>query len=242
MRIAVLTDIHGNLPALQAVLEDCVRQGCDAIYSIGDAIAIGPQPAECVDLLVNTSNVVPLMGNHELWAVVGLPQPRPEWLDDGEVEHQHWVHEQLGPSRREAMAGWPCVIEESFEGVRVALLHFEPEDTPLGYCSFDCDAGVSGLDALFGHYGADLVLYGHTHRAANERGQAHYVNPGSLGCTPQPAASYALLDCDRARLSVAIRSVSYDDAPLFAAFEERQVPERAFLYGAFYGGRYPPSH
>ena len=240
MRIAVLADIHGNLPALQAVLDDVSRQDCDAIFSIGDVIAIGPQPAECVDLLLNTSHVVPLLGNHELWYAFGLPQPQPDWMSDGEVVHQQWVHEQLGPSLRETIAGWACVVEDSYEGVRVVLLHFEPADTTSSsFHPFERAAGTSGLDRLFGHYGADLVFYGHSHIAADQRGQARYINPGSLGCTREPAAPYAVLDCVRGRCTVETRSVPYDDAPLFAAFEERQVPDRAFLYRAFFGARYP---
>lgn len=239
MRIAVLADIHGNLPALQAVLEDVSRQGCDAVYSIGDAISIGPHPAECVDLLLKTPNVHLLLGNHELWYVSGLPQPQPDWMGEGEVAHENWGHEQLGPSLRETIAGWPWVVEDTLDGVRVVLLHFEPDDSPSGFSSFDRDAGTAGLDRLFGHYGADVVLFGHSHIAVDVQGQARYVNPGSLGCTPEPAAPYVLLDCARGRCTVERRLVAYEDGPLFAAFEERQVPERVFLYGAFFGGRYP---
>lgn len=240
MKIAILADIHGNLPALQAVLQDCLRQGYDEIYSIGDAIAIGPQPAECLDLLLNTPHTHLLLGNHEMWYAFGLPEPQPEWMSDGEVVHQRWVHEQLDPALREAVAEWPVVIEESFEGVRTVLLHYEPLDAASTlFHSLDRDAGLPGLDRLFGHYGADLVFYGHSHIAADDHGQARYINPGSLGCTREPAAPYALLDCDRGRCTVEVRAVPYDDAPLFAAFEERRVPDREFLYGAFFGGRYP---
>ena len=65
MRIAVLTDAHGNLPALQVALAALQREGCDAIFHTGDAIGIGPCPAECLDLLLNTPRVRPVMGNHD---------------------------------------------------------------------------------------------------------------------------------------------------------------------------------
>ena len=51
MKIAVLTDVHGNLPALQATLRGIRREGCDAIFHTGDSIGIGPYPAECLDLI-----------------------------------------------------------------------------------------------------------------------------------------------------------------------------------------------
>jgi protein phosphatase len=56
MKIAVMTDVHANLPALAAALDAIRREGCEALFHTGDAIGIGPYPAECLDLLLNASN------------------------------------------------------------------------------------------------------------------------------------------------------------------------------------------
>jgi predicted phosphodiesterase len=117
MKIAVLTDAHGNLPALRAALKVIQKEGYDAVYHTGDAIAIGPHPAETLDLLLNTPNVRLIMGNHDSWFVHGLPIPQPSWMSDGEVTHQHWVHASLDPSLRSVVAQWPYVIQEELEGV-----------------------------------------------------------------------------------------------------------------------------
>jgi putative phosphoesterase len=238
MRIAVLTDVHANLPALQAALEDIRREGCDAIYHTGDAIAIGPQPAECLDLLLRTPDVRLLMGNHDAWFVDGLPQPQPPWMSDGEVAHQRWVHAQLDPSLRPVVARWPHVVREEWEGVRVVLAHYEPADSDSGFAPAIRDAGPDELDRLFAHYGADVAFYGHTHTASDVTGRARYVNPGSLGCHREALARYLVLECCGGRYTVEQRAAPYDDGPLFEAFERRRVPERAFLYRAFFGGRY----
>jgi len=129
-RVGVMADVHANLPALEAALGAIRRLECDVVYSLGDAIAIGPHPAECLDLLLEAPGLVCLMGNHDAWYVRGLPQPRPEWLSEGEIAHQRWVHAQLGPGRRGAVARWPWVVSETFDGVRVTLLHYEPADDP----------------------------------------------------------------------------------------------------------------
>lgn len=63
-------------------------------------------------------------------------------------------------------------------------------------------------------------------------GRARYVNPGSLGCAPRAVARYEVVEY------VAHRSVSYDDTSVFETFEARQVPERRFIYRAFFGGRF----
>jgi predicted phosphodiesterase len=88
MKIAVIADAHANLPALEAALKAIGEEKCDAIFHVGDAIAIGPYPAECVDLLLSTPNLKSVTGNHEQYYVKGIPTPRPKWMSDGEVEHQ----------------------------------------------------------------------------------------------------------------------------------------------------------
>src|ERR1041385_7324971 len=82
MRIVVLTDVHANLPALRAALKAIRAEGYDAIFHTGDAIGIGPVPAETLDLLLETPRLQCVMGNHEAWFVEGLPQPQPPWMSD----------------------------------------------------------------------------------------------------------------------------------------------------------------
>jgi predicted phosphodiesterase len=87
-KLIVITDAHANLPALTAVLDAARREGYDRIVHTGDAIGIGPFPAEVLDRLLNTPNLECIMGNHDAWFVDGLPQPQPPWMSDGEVRHQ----------------------------------------------------------------------------------------------------------------------------------------------------------
>jgi predicted phosphodiesterase len=235
----VLTDAHANLPALRAALDAIRAEGCDAIYHTGDAIAIGPQPAECVELMLRTPNLHATLGNHELWYLYGLPQPQPSWMSDGEVAHQHWTHAQLGPALRCAVAQWPLVIEAAFDDVWVTFLHWEPARSPSGFAPSTQRPERDQLDGVFGRHRADVLFYGHSHVAWEVSGNAQYVNPGSLGCCEAPLARFVVLECAKGAYTVARRAVPYDDEPLYAAFEERQVPDRQFLYRAFYGGRYP---
>ena len=72
-RIVIISDVHANLPALEAALATIDAAGYDAIYHLGDAITIGPFPAECLDLLLDTSHMRFLMGNHDAWFAHGLP-------------------------------------------------------------------------------------------------------------------------------------------------------------------------
>jgi len=235
VRIAILSDVHGNLPALEAALAAIEREGCDAIYHTGDVIGIGPYPAECILLILDRPHIRLIMGNHDAWFVHGLPQPRPTWMTKGELAHHQWVHAQLDPSLRSVVARWPYVIQEQISGVRVVFTHYGPDDSGRGFVPVIRDARPEDLDGMFGEYDADVVFYEHHHPLADLQGRARYVNPGSLGCHTEPLARFLILDCANDTYTVQHRAVPYDDRPLFAAFEDRAVPERETIRRIFFG-------
>ncbi len=241
MKIAVFTDVHANLPALQAALGAIRAEGCDAIYHTGDAIAIGPYPSECMDLLLSIPNVCMIMGNHDAWFAHGLPNPPPSWVDNGEALHQHWVHSSLDPSLRSVVARWPYVVQEQFAGVRVTFLHHALNASASGFAPSLRDPSPGDLDAIFVPYRADVLFYGHNHHASDFYsldGQTRYVNPGSLGCYAEAVARFVLLECNKGHYKLKKHAVRYDDTALFETFERREVPEREFICQTFFGGRH----
>jgi putative phosphoesterase len=235
VKLIILADVHANLPALEAALNQARAEGYDALIHLGDAIAIGPYPAECLDLLLSLPNAYFVMGNHDEWFAHGLPQPQPSWMSDGEVAHQHWTHAQLDPALKAVVAQWPYRLEETFAGVQVLFLHYALEPTG-GFVTVFQQPGVAKLDQLFAQETATLICYGHTHRALDMQGRARYVNPGALGCYSQPLARYTVAQFDNGRYTLEHRAAPYDPAPLYQTFEARQVPEREFIYRAFFGG------
>jgi predicted phosphodiesterase len=237
-RIAVISDLHANLPALEAALSAIRGDGCDLIYHIGDAIAIGPHPRECLDLLLAAPNIVCLMGNHESYYLHGIPDPRPPFMSAGEARHHEWVRAQLSAEHRLAVADWPWIIQREFAGVSVLLLHYALARTgrdfePLVRCPARPD-----LDSYFGGYGADVVFYGHDHIFSDLQGRARYINPGSLGCQRQALAPYSIGRFSQDGYEIQHHAVPYDDTQLYQDFERRHVPERRFLYQAFFGSRF----
>jgi predicted phosphodiesterase len=153
-------------------------------------------------------------------------------MSPGEFEHIRWVHAQLDPALRQAVAAWPYVLDEELDGVRVRFLHYPMHDgrlQPLRELATGSDA-----DALFGPTGADLVFYGHHHPFSDVTGAARYVNPGSLGCHGEPLARFAVLETrPGAGGTLAFHAVPYDAAPLLAEFARRAVPERDYILRHF---------
>ena len=233
-----MTDIHANLPALRAALTAIREEECDAIVHTGDAIAIGPQPAECLDLLLATPNVQCIMGNHESYFVNGLPEPQPSWMSDGERRHQKWPHARLDSRLHSVLAKLPYVLDREVEGVRFLFLHYALAPSGRDFAPAIRRATESDLDRLFLSHDAALVFYGHNHSASDVEGRTRYVNPGSLGCYDKAIARYCIVEFHRGGYTLALRSVPYDDAELLEAFERWDVPDRHFIYRAFFGGRF----
>ena len=234
MKIAVLTDVHANLPALEAALNAIEDAGCERIYHTGDAIGIGPFPAECLARLLATPRMRLIMGNHDAWFAFGLPQPQPAWMSDGEVAHQQWVHAQLDPGLRGVLAGWPYVVQDVWDGVGVTLLHYALDTTGRDFIAVVGEPTPADLDGIFAPYHAEVVFYGHHHPTSDLRGRGRYVNPGSLGCNRMAVARFAILDCRDGDYTLEHHVVPYDDTSLFVEMERRQVPERDFISQAFF--------
>lgn len=97
VRRAIISDIHGNLEALEAVLEDVKAQGVAEIYCLGDIIGYGPNPRECIDLVIENTRVC-LLGNHDQGAMFD-----PDGFNIGAERAIFWTREQLeGPGDRQA--------------------------------------------------------------------------------------------------------------------------------------------
>ncbi|MCX6355579.1 MAG: metallophosphoesterase family protein [Candidatus Aureabacteria bacterium] len=231
MKTVVITDVHANLPALKAALKAISKEGYDAIFHTGDAIAIGPYPAECLDLLLNTPRIQFVMGNHETYFVNGVPEPRPAWMSAGEVEHQHWTHAQLAPGLRSVISQWPYILDHNLEGVATTFMHYAPEP-------FIQKPTIADLDRLFKKYDSRLIFYGHHHAYSDMQGRARYMNPGSLGCHSTAVARYCVAEYREGNFTITYHAVPYSDTELFRTFEQRKVPDRQIIYKTFFGGRF----
>ena len=239
MRIVVITDAHANLPALDAVLQAIRAEGYDLLVHTGDAIGIGPYPAECLELLLSTPKTRFVMGNHDSYFADGIPQPVLASMSAGEIEHHRWAHSQLDAQLRSVVAKWPYVIEEEYAGTTSTFVHYALDNSGRDYMPSVRRPAVADLDRAFVRHKPGLIFYGHDHCASDLVGQARYVNPGPLGCLKTPTARYCVVTVRRNELNVGYREIAYEDIVLFEEFEKRQVPDRGFIYKAFFGGRFP---
>ncbi len=183
MRIAALYDIHGNLPALEAVLEDVRRERVDQILIGGDVLP-GPMPIECLDLL--TQLEVPthfIMGNGDREVLAHLRGIETDWYRNAREEWREpidWTAQQLRPEHEKLIANWPATVTLPIDGVGdVLFCHATPRnDTDI----FTRLTSEERLAPVFAGVKEKLVVCGHTHIQFDRTvGKTRVVNAGSVG-------------------------------------------------------------
>lgn len=220
--IAIISDIHGNLPALKAVLEKIDALGCERILSLGDVVGYYAQPGECVDLL-RERGIVNILGNHDHYIVSGEGCPRSKLVSDI-TEYQRGI---ISPDQLAWLTqSKSYIIEET-----TYFIHGGWRD-PVDQYLYE----ISETDIP---HKAEIFFAGHTHvQARLDVNGKTFCNPGAVG---QPRdgdrrAAFATLD-DRL---IELRRVDYDIDETAFHMKAAGFPARCYenLYiGAQIGGR-----
>jgi putative phosphoesterase len=210
VRVAAISDIHGNLPALEAVLAEIDREGVAEIVVAGDT-AHGPWPAEVVDLLEERGAVC-VRGNADREVIDRSDRYGPL---------APWSAERLGDRRLAIVRGWPLTVELSIDGLGdVFVCHSTPSSEDPIYTRITPD---EELVDIFESVEANVLVCGHTHMQFDRTLSSglRVVNPGSLSIPYEGAtgAYWALLGPD-----IEFRRTAYDVEACVAAIEVLGVP------------------
>jgi diadenosine tetraphosphatase ApaH/serine/threonine PP2A family protein phosphatase len=230
VRVAVVSDIHGNLHALEAVLESIALEAPDELWCLGDLVGYGPRPNRCCAVVAERADAC-LIGNHDL-AVLGRIDV--EAFAEDAAASARWTASVLEPERRAFLEQLP----PSAERAGVGLFHASPRD-PVWEYVLSPGVALAGLAEAE----QDLVLVGHSHVALSFglgdgrlvtapagtevelAGDRRLLNPGSVGQPRDgdPRAAWLLLDLGAGR--AAFRRVPYDVERTQAEIRERGLPE-----------------
>jgi len=227
--ILLLADIHANVPALTAVLEDAGP--VDLVLNAGDLVDYGPSPLETIAMVKELRGIT-VMGNHDRDCAIGSPVG---YNPFAEASCQ-WTYSGLGASERAYLLGLPRSHEIVLEGVSIFLCHGSPRDPLDEYVTPDYPVNV--LAGFLATTRAQVLVLGHTHvpfmrSFPHDR---HVVNPGSVGQPRDgdPRASYAVLSLNDSEVSnVRQARIGYDVDPVAEGIIEAGLPpflaERLYL-------------
>jgi putative phosphoesterase len=232
MRLGIISDVHGNLVALEAVLADLGGRAPDAVVNLGDCVTSPLWPRETLELL-DTLQYPTVRGNHDRW--IG------EYPVAKATRTVEFAHAALSASQRAALGALPATLPI---GNDVLAVHGRP-DTDSEYLLEDkvdgrlCFVTAETLGARLDGIGARVVLCGHSHmqHTALAPGGQLVINPGSVGCpryadneepfeaeAGSPHARYAIATKRAGRWNVELFALEYETAPVVARARENGFP------------------
>ena len=226
MRVALLGDVHANLPALEATLRHARQNRMDAIWNLGDFVGYGAFPDEVIQCL-RANQALSILGNYDR-KVLKVKEKAAEWQAHKLPEKWlafKWSYDHLSQASREYLHSLPECLRLNIESQRILLVHGSPDSreehlTPA--------TPEQRLEELAEQAGAAIVLCAHSHVPfARQVRDTWFVNPGSVGRSDDgdPRASYAILSFSSGSFQVEFYRLVYDTARAAAAIRQAQLPE-----------------
>ncbi|MEP7356775.1 MAG: metallophosphoesterase family protein [Anaerolineales bacterium] len=231
-RLAILADIHGNLPALEAVQADLAQFSVEQVIVAGDIINWGPSSAEVATRILEAGWPL-IRGNNEFYLLdYGTPRAPAAWADTNQWALLPWLRQQLPAPWPATIAAWPDTLSLRFaDAPPIRVLHGSPRANNEPIFATDPDTHIA---TLLAGVEEQVVVAAHTHLALDRRVNGwHILNPGSAGVPldGRHLARYLLLEGDERGWRPTFREVPIDPAPVLAAFERQGFLESCGVVG-----------
>ncbi len=236
MRYALISDLHANLPAVEAVLEDIVqRSDVDAVYHLGDLVGYAPWPNETVSL-IRDRGIAGVAGNYDSTVATDYEHCGCKYEDPRQEELSHqsyaWTHAHVTPETKTFLGALPFRLDVRprgghSPGPRLILVHGAPTLNTLYWTEDRPDSFCQQMAKIAGASRGDVIAFGHTHVPWHrEVGGVLFVNTGSVG-RPKDGdwrAGYVLLETN-ASTAVELVRVEYDVERAMAGIRASDLPD-----------------
>lgn len=218
IRIAVLADIHGNIPALEAVIADISKQAVDEVLVGGDLVGRGPQ-GSAVTRRVRELGWPSIRGNHEDYVLTFRRGEVPsDWLEADEWAASRWMAEELSEEDAEYLDSLPLSLTSHLQP-ELRLVHGSPSGPNDGIGPWTTD---SQMESHASSVRESLLVCAHTHRPLDRTfSTGRIVNVGSVGLpfNGDRRAQYAIFEFAKDRIDVRFRRVAYDLSAILKIYE-----------------------
>lgn len=237
MRYALISDIHANLPALEAVLADIeAHSDIEAVYHLGDLVGYAPWPDEVVALL-NDHAIPGVAGNYDSTVATDYKHCGCKYEDARQEELSHlsyeWTRAHVSVETKRALGALPFRIDirpfgGHLAGPRLILVHGNPVLNTVYWTEDRSDRFCSQMAETVGAKAGDVIAFGHTHKPWHRIVDGiHFVNTGSVG-RPKDGdwrAAYTLVSFDDQAVAVEHIRVEYDIERSMQAILSSDLPD-----------------
>lgn len=230
MKIAFLSDIHGNAIALESVLEDIEKKKVDKICVLGDLCYRGPEPKRSLDLIRSLDAQV-IKGNADEWVVRGVQKGE---VPDTALEimnlERDWTASQLDPSAIQYLRDLPVELMLEASGVLIHAFHATPSSLFDVVKPSDNDEHIRS--SLMSSTDAEIYVYAHIHKPyIRYMGGKAVINIGSVGLPFDglPKASYAIVEIQDENIQTSIQRVSFDVDNVVKKYKEVNYPNSEMM-------------
>ncbi|MCL2574221.1 MAG: metallophosphatase family protein [Defluviitaleaceae bacterium] len=234
MKIGIITDIHNNIYALNAVLKHFEQEQVGGIICCGDIVSIGAYPEEAVRAVMQIPNMLACVcGNHERYHTEGY---NADSMGAGEKAMHEWEGGLLSQESMEFIKSLPLSQTLNILGHTIHVMHYGIIENGR-YATFAKDITPDIFDEMFKDIDADIILHGHDHKAYTLQGHKCYINPGALGCPNKDRgiARAGMLHINENGFTFENISVKYDVKKTLEDFDNFDIPDKDFIKKIFYG-------
>lgn len=213
MKVAVLSDIHGNFQALESVMEDVKANNCEQVFCLGDLAMAGPQPRMVIDYVRKQNNWTVIQGNTDKMISDFSPEILQNVKNNFPVMANALADDVIfiEEDKKDYLRNLPAQKELTLEGVKVLLVHGSPRRKNEDILP---DMPLKVIEEMLEGTDADLIFCGHTHVPAGYQTNKKQtvVNVGSVGrpMTDEPKACYVIADFQDGGFSIEHRFIDYD--------------------------------
>lgn len=224
MKILLISDIHANFPALEAIDRRVGAETFDLIINGGDSVVYATYPNETLDWL-REHQAVSILGNTDIKVLKLLEGKTFKKPKKAEKRIMYtWTAERLTPENGRYLAGIPTRIELNREGYRIGIFHGSPANDTEHLFS---DTPTYRFQELTRKTTSNIVITGHSHSPYHKKiNNVHFINPGSVGrmFDKNPEAAYAVLELTEARIQVDLRRCPYDIDRVVRGLRDNLLP------------------
>ena len=230
-KIAIFSDIHGNMQALKSILEDIKRDNFDDVICLGDIIGVGPNPKECLDIIRETGMKV-VKGNHEIYQI--NDDLSNNHLTEGERNHRNWIKSLLSEEELNYFEKLPMYIELLIDGKLFTFSHFFLNESGNYYEGLPI-LGTEKQFEVINNIETDYMFVGHSHSPFQISNGSLFTCVGSSGCRKDNKTFYTILEIRSKNVKIYKKELEYNRSQFEKELKKKDYPDKELLQEKFFG-------